>query len=211
MTKCNFKVCDCDTFSRGWCGTHYQQFRKGKTMTPIADQTKGTCKIEGCDLPHHGKGMCYAHYMRDYKGSSYTGPVKQMRVPGKRPCGKTRCPAARRLKAHMYYLNDKDVYLDRAKGQTETAQYKKVWKQKNPAKVRAANMARKRGLKKATPPWLTREQWAEMNEIYISCPLNHHVDHIVPLRGKNICGLHVPWNLQHLPADENMAKSNNFC
>lgn len=60
---------------------------------------------------------------------------------------------------------------------------------------------------KATP------KWADLNKIaefYRNCPKGHHVDHIIPLRGKNVCGLHVLENLQYLPSVENLKKSNKW-
>jgi hypothetical protein len=68
----------------------------------------------------------------------------------------------------------------------------------------------------ATPNWLTESQLQEIKQIYAlakECEMltgdKYHVDHILPLKGKDVCGLHVPWNLQVLPADVNLKKSNS--
>ena len=69
----------------------------------------------------------------------------------------------------------------------------------------------------ATPPWLTKDQLFEIQKFYIEAArltsetgTKHHVDHIVPLQGEQVRGLHVPWNLQILTAKENISKSNKF-
>jgi len=71
--------------------------------------------------------------------------------------------------------------------------------------------------KQATPKWLNPEQKQQIVDIYEhmrDCRTvtgeDYHVDHIIPLRGENICGLHVPWNLQVLPAYVNISKSNKY-
>ena len=100
----------------------------------------------------------------------------------------------------------KDKYV---KNNQETVkQSKRKWYDANPKKrlanVRVYQAAKKNGI----PKWLTKEQRAEMQQFYINCPEGYEVDHIIPLRGKNVCGFHVPSNLQYLPISENRKKSN---
>lgn len=58
---------------------------------------------------------------------------------------------------------------------------------------------------------LTAEQFIEIVDIYTKAKAEGMVvDHIHPLNNKHVCGLHVPWNLQLLTAEENAKKHNKF-
>lgn len=60
---------------------------------------------------------------------------------------------------------------------------------------------------------LRHPSWADLVKIaliYKNCPTGYHVDHIIPLKGELVSGLHTESNLQYLPAKDNLAKSNSF-
>lgn len=87
----------------------------------------------------------------------------------------------------------------------------------NPGKARARASKRKAALLQRTPAWLTEEDHRKIEDYYIlaeymeiATGVPYHVDHIVPLQGNNVSGLHVPSNLQVITASENRSKSNKF-
>ena len=91
----------------------------------------------------------------------------------------------------------------------------RLWRKKNPAHYSFLTRKYKISKKGATPSWLSPSQLEEMRRFYEltkDCEIitgeQYHVDHIHPLQGKDLCGLHVPWNLQVLPSDVNRKKSN---
>lgn len=78
----------------------------------------------------------------------------------------------------------------------------------NPAMYARAASKRRVAKLNAMPAWLSGLQLADIAKVYAECAklsasgIQHHVDHIVPLQGKLVCGLHVPWNLQILTASK---------
>jgi len=69
------------------------------------------------------------------------------------------------------------------------------------------NSVRRDGIKQRTPKWADLQA---IKDFYLNCPKGYHVDHIIPLKGKNVTGLHVLGNLQYLPASDNIKKGNRI-
>lgn len=129
---------------------------------------------------------------------------------------------------HVFDISDKtwDGYKDSTtQGRSEIyfrdkpkiQEYRQWYQQENSEII--ANISAKRRAKQlnATPKWLSsndfdiiRSFYKEAKMLSLKTGVLHHVDHIIPLQGKDVCGLHVPWNLRVIPAVENIIKSNKF-
>jgi hypothetical protein len=103
-----------------------------------------------------------------------------------------------------YYKNNKHIVLSK----------RKAYAQKNSDRINALIAKRRHSKDMRTPAWANLEL---IRKVYEKCKVTtnrtgvkHHVDHIVPLHSDLVCGLHVHYNLQILPASENCSKSNKF-
>jgi len=92
----------------------------------------------------------------------------------------------------------------------KAADYKKL----NRARYTALQAERRARQLQATPSWANLK---DIERVYIaasnvskSTKIKHHVDHIIPLQGENICGLHIFNNLCIIPAKMNLQKGNTF-
>lgn len=91
------------------------------------------------------------------------------------------------------------------------------WADSNPEKMRMYSGNWRAARRQASPPWLTPEMLLEIEKIYREAIIRemetgepHAVDHIVPLQGELVCGLHVPWNLRVITRFENGSKQNKM-
>lgn len=122
-------------------------------------------------------------------------------------------------KKHEWYQNNREQVIERAKTRPIEIlrEYRNTWKLNNPLQVKASTTARKRRHRQATPKWLSFKQKSEIRQLYqIAITMTkttgeqYVVDHIIPLRGQDVCGLHVPWNLRVITREENLKKSNLY-
>ena len=85
------------------------------------------------------------------------------------------------------------------------------WQRLNKGAVCEIRARRRAAEYRATPRWYDRLQAKKIYDeaaMLRAAGADVHVDHIVPLQGKSVCGLHVHWNLQILDAKENLSKGN---
>lgn len=121
-------------------------------------------------------------------------------------------PEGARQRARKWQAeNPEKVAVMREAGKDLRKELGRRWRRENHGLVLYRNAMRRKAVKRATPPWADKDA---IRAIYEECARlrreghDVHVDHIMPLRGVNMSGLHVHWNLQILPAKENLSKGN---
>lgn len=101
-----------------------------------------------------------------------------------------------------------------ANNKEKLSNYQYKYNRDNAGKVNAKTAKYKAAKIQATPKWVTKIHLGEIENFYIEAArltketgIPHEVDHIIPLRGEQVRGLHVPWNLRVIPRSENRKKS----
>lgn len=136
------------------------------------------------------------------------------------------CKVEKPFEEFIKNKNKKDGYNNQCKScikkyqeenKDKISEYKKQYREENKDKTRAATARRKAKKLQATPCWLTTEHLKSIERFYtiskemeLSSGVKYHVDHIIPLQGETVCGLHVSWNLQTLEVSENLSKNNKL-
>jgi hypothetical protein len=144
----------------------------------------------------------------------------------RKDCLSDECLICKRQQDREYASRNREVAKQRAsKWYYDNLEYAlernritgKKWRTENKDKNTAKSNRRRAGKLNATPRWLNQEQLQQIDSFYWLAQLQreltdtqYHVDHIIPLKGKKVCGLHVPWNLQVIPALDNIRKGNRI-
>jgi 5-methylcytosine-specific restriction endonuclease McrA len=115
-------------------------------------------------------------------------------------------------KSRFFYKENIDKQRERSRlkwklNKEKVKQTNKAWANKNPGIWTFYGAKRRASIRKRTPKWADIKK---IKEIYKNCPDGMVVDHIIPLRGKEVSGFHVENNLQYLTPEENAKKFNKL-
>lgn len=147
------------------------------------------------------KDLCDFHKSNSSNGHSYK-------------CKKCAIEISRK----WYFENkEKKQKYDKKRREQQRWKYREASKrnrQKNKIEKNACTASRRRHLRARMPKWTSPKKikcFYEMAMRVSKClMIKHHVDHIVPIKGKTVSGLHAPVNLRVIPASQNMKKLNKF-
>lgn len=101
---------------------------------------------------------------------------------------------------------------------TQSQEYKRIRDRlsyETDERYKVANLVKAARRRACQAPWADEDKiqaiYAEARRLTVETGIEHHVDHIIPIKGDIVCGLHVETNLRIVPAAENLRKKNKFC
>jgi len=125
-------------------------------------------------------------------------------------------------KNRLYKLNNPEKVKEskakwRQKNKEKQYELTSKWRENNRARYNFLHAKRRAIKMNATPKWLNDADYKLISEFYEMAkelekvfPWKQHVDHIIPLQNDDVCGLHVPNNLQILSVWQNQVKNNIY-
>lgn len=205
---CSLEECGKPIYGRDLCNMHYQRLRRhGDPLVTRWRVEPNNCGKDKCPAA----AILYQHMYNIKNSEIRSKKNKEWRNANTE-----------------YYKQSKESYLSREDVKIIARERARQWAASNPERVRQKQLehrinnaelyrsqkARGRARKKqAMPSWLTPDHISQINAVYAKAKsleektgIPHHVDHIVPLAGRIVCGLHVPWNLRAIPAVENLRR-----
>lgn len=150
--------------------------------------------MELCERRSKAKGLCGKHYMQAKRANNPSLRKKEIVQVG---LWRKNNPENLRKLLSEY----------RNKNKTRLSEYYKEWRSKNRAVYNSYQKSRKNRVKQSTPKWADLKA---IRQFYFNCPAGFHVDHIIPITGELVCGLHILGNLQYLSAIDNLKKGNRL-
>ena len=205
---CSAPSCAKRPYKNGFCNAHNLLWtRRGRLHTTVRTEPN-KCGEKFC--PGRKSIDAHMHYVKNV--DVYKAKAESWRVGNPERYAETKA---------AYHADEKNQIATRARAvewRKKNPERKRAADAKfaaeNPALVRSYKAARRARVLQATPSWLTPEHWEQIRAVYALAAdlqkrtgVRFDVDHIVPLRGKTVCGLHVPWNLRAIPRDINNRRS----
>lgn len=174
------------------------------------------CTTLNCINKKLAKGLCSKCYYRVKRGGTPELSIKQQMAL--RKCSISGCNKKNHSNSYCdkHYMNWRrhgdPVFINPkcnrdGNAKKRRAKYYDLWLAENWQDQMAYRQARKKRVRQATPKWA---DLSAIIEFYKNCPKGHHVDHIIPLHGKIVSGLHIITNLQYLKAESNLKKGNKY-
>lgn len=173
--------------------------------------TGKACPRGHIDVRYASTKGCFSCVREKYRGWKKKNPEK-MREAEKQ--WKTSNPERRsKVKKEWYRANAETEREKTREWRRWNPEYIREWCQKNRDLTRIQRVKRRAAKLHRTPLWADHDAikavYAEADRLASKHGVEYHVDHVYPLQGETVSGLHVAENLRAIPAQENRSKGNS--